>query len=337
VIDPHIVFEGFDAASWASLVHLFVPDRPPATAREREAMAPHAHGTLVVVTDEERPVAAFVTDRGRIDVERVGSLETLAETCAHVGAERAVVLKAGAVERITEAAAERMELHADYVTQWLTLLAVLREAERAGELRRWPERSRRPLPTPQVLQHTLDVVLPQQRTLLAVLWNEHRVVTAVAVRRGHRGIDRVVGPHPILTWAGPLSGDLQRDHRALHRGVTQMLGDVHLGVFGQRRRIDELLRRPDPGAWAKAVATREVIVHPTPGYAAVALATDTARAAAGWASSALEGLELQAIVGPMSRLGSIGSGVRGSVTKALGFDPLAALRDRLRASEPSDD
>jgi hypothetical protein len=78
---------------------------------------------------------------------------------------------------------------------------------------------------------------------------------------------------------GLLSGDYRRDYLHLTRAVETLCGRVALGCFATRATFEKLGQRDTPGAWAAAVAARDVIVSPvTPGVA-IPLGLDVGRAA----------------------------------------------------------
>jgi hypothetical protein len=114
---------------------------------------------------------------------------------------------------------------------------------------------------------------------------------------------------------------------------------VHLGLYGDLRSVRRLLRSRQAGAWAKAIASREVILHPTPPYVAVALGADAARRVA-QKSAAVFGGGLFGGLDPLRRLAPVLGVLRNrvgevaSVTQALGFDPLKLLAQFLQRVDP---
>ena len=115
--------------------------------------------------------------------------------------------------------------------------------------------------------------------------------------------------------------------------VARAVAPVHLGVFTDLSTLRRLLRTFEPGAWTRAVAVRDVIVHPTPPYVAVALGADAVRAAAKESARWLGGIDALSQLAPLARY------VRGrvaevaSVSATLGFDPLQVLAMWLRRAE----
>jgi hypothetical protein len=243
------------------------------------------------------------------------------------------VVKLGAIEELTERAVPRVLGSDDYAAQWLGLLSAARELEREGALYFWPERGRLPLPSPPVLARTLDTVLPDERSLLAVLWEDSVPWTALLLRRRAGEIDLVAGPEFVLDVVGPLGGDYRRDHRAVSRAVSDAVAPVHIGIYAQRSRFELLLRNPEPGAWAKAVALREIIIDPSPAYVHVALTADAMRATARKTSQYLGGLDFLGFAQPYARYAREQIMHVASVTGLLGWNPLQVLASRLRSSE----
>jgi hypothetical protein len=322
-------FEGFDTHAWLNLLSLFKP-QDDVEPEELSSSAPR-HGTLVVVREPDgRPCAAFVTGRGPVSEDMLGEPLDPASLCERLQVKNAVLLDEGAIEEITERAAERVSFEEGYAAQWLVLLGAARELEDEGKLLFWPARTRLPLPTAGMIDGVLDLLLPDGHVMLAVVWDGPELWTACAVHRREGEIDRIVGPDLLLEWSGPLSGDYRRDQRVIRHAVAQAMGPLHLGLFAQRERVAALLRDPTPGAWARAAALREIIISPAPAYANVALAADAARAAGKRARVWLGGLDLYGMVAPAAQFARERVARVGSATSILGFNPLHALATRLR-------
>jgi hypothetical protein len=332
VITEDVRFEGFDTRAWLNLLSLFGISRT-ATAHlpAPDGTTSTRRGTLVVVTDVAgTPCAALVTDRGAVAIEHAEEVDSLAALCARFGVERAIVLQEGTIEELTERAADRLEFDGDYAAQWLALLSAARELEDEAKLRFHPPRSRLPLPTAGMLRRALDLLLPDEHALVFVLWDGQEIWTAFALHRHGGEIDRIVGPELLLDWVGPLGGDFRRDQRALRRAVARALGPVHVGVFAQREHVEALLRDPSPGAWARAIALREVIINPAPPYVHMAVGADAARALGRQARSWFGGIDLFSYVTPAAEFAREHVARIGSITSILGFNPLQALATRLR-------
>lgn len=317
---------GFDTGSWARLLSLFGASVEQASAAQR--------GILVVVVDvQDAACAAFVTQRGHVPIAEYEGRAQIGALCARIGAERAVVVRLGAIEDLTERSVARVLGSENYAAQWLGLLATARELEREGALYFWPERPKLPLPSPLVLARTIDTVLPDERAFLAVLWEDSVPWTALLLRRRAGEIDLVAGPEFVLDVVGPLGGDYRRDHRAVSRAVSDAVAPVHIGIYAQRSRFERLLRNPQPGAWAKAVALREIIIDPSPPYVHVALAADALRATTRKTSQYLGRLDFMSYVEPYARFAREQIMHVASVTGLLGWNPLEVLASRLRSGE----
>ncbi|HET6338097.1 MAG TPA: hypothetical protein VFG30_32970, partial [Polyangiales bacterium] len=172
-----------------------------------------------------------------------------------------------------------------------------------------------------------------ERSLLAVLWEDSVPWTALLLRRRAGEIDLIAGPEFVLDVVGPLGGDYRRDHRAVSRAVSDAVAPVHIGIYAQRSSFERLLRNPEPGAWAKAVALREIIIDPSPAYVHVALTADAMRATARKTSQYLGGLDFLGFAQPYARYAREQIMHVASVTGLLGWNPLQVLASRLRSSE----
>jgi hypothetical protein len=326
MISEDFRFEGFDARDFLNLLSLF-----RGTGGGAAPLEDAPRGMLVIVTEPGGgPIAALITGRGAIPLPAFTPESPIEPLCRQHGVERAVLIEEGTIEELTERAAERLSPSSDYAAQWLALLGAARELEDEGKLRFWPPRSRLPLPTSNMITRALDLLLPEDHVLLIALWHGEALWTACALHRRGNEIDRILGPKLLLDWTGPLGGDYRRDQRVIRRAVERALGPVHLGLFAQHEAVQALLRDPSPGAWARAVALREIIISPAPRYVHLAVGADAARAAGARARDWLGGIDIAGYVTPAAQFAREHVARIGSVTQILGFNPLQALAARLR-------
>jgi len=330
VLSTNLRVTGFDAVTWGRFISLF-------ESRRRRARDDHrnSYGVVVVVEDPNGGAcAAFIGDRGPIACDQYKSRADLAGLCAEHGVRRGIALKLGTIEELTERATPQMLRTDDYAGQWLALLAAARELEREGALYFWPEpRNVVPLPTPQLVTRALDVVLPDEHSFVAALWEDAELWTALVLRRRGGQFDLIGGPELVLDTVGPLSGDFRRDHRAVSRAISTSIAPLQLGIYTQRRRFERLLREAEPGAWAKAVALREIIIDPSPAYVNIAVGADALRATARRTGELLGGIDFLSFLEPWTRYAREQISHVTSVSGLLGFNPLQVLARRLRANE----
>ncbi len=342
MISPHLRFEGFDARSWTNLLSLFAPglrdrmnEEPAGTDVPEtdvgEVKAEPTVGTLVILrADDGRVLKAFHTTRGRVRDLQYDGPQDLERVALAYHSRRAFELREGVLDELAEELAVRLERTDDYATQWLVVARIIRELTAAGKIHSWPRPvSDVPVPTAGMVRRAVDIILPDEHALVVVLWEHGSPWTAFALRRRDGVIDLAAGPDLLLRWTGPLGGDWRRDHRIIASAVTRAVAPVHVGLFAEASTVRELLRTPDPGAWIRAVAVRDIIIHPTPPYVAVALGADATRAVARTTARWLGGFDA------LKPLSPIGTYLRGrvsevaSVTALLGFDPLRALAHSL--------
>jgi hypothetical protein len=347
VISADLRVEGFDARSWTNLVSIFAPAvlsrirRDPQSSDAPEVEAPQGDGgqrpsgsLVVVVSGEGRVLKAFHSQRGRIRDLAYEGPDALPALAERYGARRAIVIRQGAIEEISERVAQRIERGDDYVAQWLVVIRTVREVIDAGLVQIWPRPfATLPIPSPYMVSRALDLVLPDDRAMVMMLWNGSTPWTGAVLRRRRGEIDLLAGPDLIARWSGPLGGDWRRDHRFVSEGIERAVAPVHLGIYGEIESMRRLLRTTERGAWARAVAVRELIVSPTPPYVAVALGADATRAAAQRTAEWLGGIDALAQLAPLAAY--LRSRVReiASVTQTLGFDPLRALATLLARSD----
>ncbi|MGE0785836.1 MAG: hypothetical protein AB7S26_09125 [Sandaracinaceae bacterium] len=344
MISDSLRFEGFDSRSWTNLISLFAPNvltRIESEEKSGEGIEAEPDqkdrtiGSLVVVLDDrDRVLMAMHSVRGRVTGLEYAGVDSLEELAHRYAARRCVVLREGVMEEISERVAHRIERGDDYITQLLVVARAVREMSEAGLLVTWPRAlADVPIPTAPMVRRALDTILPDEHAMALVVWNAGAPWTGAVLRRRAGAIDLLAGPDLIGRWTGPLGGDWRRDHRVISDAVGRAVAPVHLGVYAERSTLRALLRSTDPGAWAQAVAVRDVIVHPTPAYVAVALGADAFRAAAKSSARWLGGIDAFAQLAPVATY------VRGqlahvaSINATLGFDPLKLLAASLRRAE----
>ena len=341
MISADLRVEGFDARSFTNLVSLFAPqvvnrmqrgpDASDAPEIESAETLAGKSGTLVIiVTESGRVRKAFHTQVGRVRGLVYPGPAAMPALAAEYHAARCVVLREGAIEEISERIAARLERGDDYLAQWLVVARAVREAIESELVHVWPRPNASvPIPSAGMVKRALDTVLPDGSAMVLVIWNGTAKWTGAVLRRRRGEIDLLAGPDHIARWTGPLGGDWRRDHRFITEAVDRSVAPVHLGIYGDISTFRALLRSREAGAWARAVATRDLILSPAPAYVAVAMGADAARAAAVRSAAWLGGLDYVRLLAPVA------SYVRGrvseiaSVNATLGFDPLKLLASML--------
>jgi hypothetical protein len=223
--------------------------------------------------------------------------------------------------------AERARRGDDIAAQSLLILQIAREEALAGRVEIWPGRLRGvPIPSPAMVRGSLDSVCPVGRTMVVGLFEQGELWTSIALRRGPGGFNLVLGPDEVRKDMGLLAGDWRRDYRHLSRAIEERSGPLAFGCYAEAATLRKLEVDPNPGAWARAAALRDLILSPLPAPLAIPLGVD-----AGWAAwSALrtvaERIDPVGVVGPaMQALRDVTAGDR-DVKDVLGFHPLELLR-----------
>jgi hypothetical protein len=125
---------------------------------------------------------------------------------------------------------------------------------------------------------------------------------------------------------GLLAGDWRRDYRHLARAVEDRAGPPAFGCFAEVSTIRKLEVDPNPGAWARAVAVRDVILSPLPAALAIPLGVDAGWAALSALKNIAERVDPLGIVAPsIQALRDLTTGER-DVKSVFGFHPLELLR-----------
>jgi hypothetical protein len=326
VISEDFAFYGFDETSWGRLVSLFLGEN-----------GDKSRGVLVVVVDADRmPVASFHTAMGSIDPATLPDAPDLEALCNAMEAGACIVMRDRAMAEIQDYLAEPLDPDHDFVTRVMRFAHVLRELGNGNWVRVWPS------PLPDLLlsaapaaKPVIDFLLPDGMSVVLGVFEDGELYTGAVLRRNAGSFDVFAGPGAISEWAGPLGGAWRRDHRVLTRAIERELGPIHIGFFMERSTGQTLFTRRQAGEWAMAYATRELMVHPLPGYAAAGLGIDVLGGAAQYALQALDQMdteELVTIAQGFWRGLTDGKGLEG----LLGFSPAQAISGALnKASSES--
>jgi hypothetical protein len=332
VLSADVRFEGFTATDWTRVLSLFRPRRPSGEQRDPSrprggVVAVHQHGRLLKLVHTE-------VGRLRLDDAQRHFPCPASELARDHHASWSAVLEAGTLEAIMDRFAARARRGDDITAQAITVLQIAREEALAGRIEIWPGRLRGvPIPAPVIVNGTLDSICPVGRTLVLGLFEDGELWTSIALRRGASGVNLVLGPDEVRSDMGLLSGDWRRDYRHLSRAVEERASDIAFGCYAEVASIRRLEVDPNPGAWARAAALREIILAPLPVPVAIPLGID-----AGWAAwSALravaERLDPMGVVAPaMAAIRDVAIGDR-DVKDVLGFHPLELLRTMLSRDE----
>lgn len=312
----------FTAEDWLRLPELF---REPDAAPPAEPRA----GGIIAVREGAQLVKVLSTTEGRMPLPPPGQIGA-AQLAAEHGAGFAVVLSRTGLEQFGDRFARRLSRGQSFHLQIEACVAALRELEQEGEIDLWPTPfAEWPFPTERAFNSALDLVCADGRVLVLGAFHEGALYTALCLRRRGAAFDVVMGPDRLRRDMGLLSGDFSRDYRYLGAAVEARLGVVGVGCYAELHTFRRLARETQPGAWASAVAARDVVLTPvTPGLA-VPLGLDAGRAALSLAKGfmsrfgLLEGLRAPAGWGPS--LGRAYAFVESDVRRYLGFDPWQVL------------
>jgi hypothetical protein len=316
----------FTAQDWLRLPDLF---------RKPNGGVPAASaGGILAVRQGGSVVKVVSTLRGRLPPPWAGQATAEALVREH-GASFAVVFSTVALEQLGDRFAARMKRGQSFHEHVEAFVDAMRELEREGELDLWPTPfSEWPIPTERAFGSALDLVCPDGKSVLIGAFDDGELYTALCLRRRGPAFDMVMGPDRLRRDMGLLSGDFLRDYRYLGAAAEARLGPVAVGCYAELDTFRYLASATQPGAWATAVAARDVVLTPvTPGLA-VPLGVDAGRAALVFAKGLadrfglLGGLRGTSSLGP--RLERAYAYVQSDVQRYLGFDPWRVLGNWFR-------
>ncbi len=331
VFAAELRFEGFTCQDWERVLDLFQPLRPRGEPRDLD----RPQGAIVAVHADGRLRKMLHTQVGRLRLDDVAadwplSAEQLAR---RHDASWAFVIRSGALEHVMERLGVRITRHDDFTAQCLHFLELAQQQVEAGNIEIWPHRLQGlPFPTKGMVDRTIDSVCPPGKAMLLGLFDKQQLWTSIALKRGADGFEAIVGPEPMREQVGLLSGDFRRDHRHLARAVSDQLGPLSLGCFADYRTFRNLEVDGTPGAWALAVAVRDVVLYPVPPAMALPLGLDVGRAALSALRTVASRIDATGVFDPaLSMLRDVTWRGR-KVEEMLGFQPLEILRRLLERS-----
>lgn len=326
MLSPDVAIEGFAAADWAHLQSLWSrksPDAPPG---------------LILIADERGVRKAWQGGRrAQPDAFDGHSLEAI----VRAGTARwAVRIHKGALEELIDEWADRLTRDQVLLGQGLELLRVFQQFVREGRIEVFPHRiGRFPLPAERAVERALDGVCPVGKTLLFASFLHGHVASCVAARRGERGFERIVGPEWLRRDMGLVSRDWTRDYRHLARATELAIGPLAVGCFAEAPTWRSLLGAAPPGAWAAAVAARDVVLQPVTSVLAIPLGLDLGRAAVATVRDLARRIGVSAWLAENPTWSPALGKARALIDtefdleRILGFDPIELIREALEQNE----
>jgi hypothetical protein len=333
MLTPDVRIEGFDAADWILLGQILGGESGDLLGTGRPD-APS--GGVVVLLEGRHVVKVLSTSRGRLDPSRVSAEGPLEDVVCGAGVAWGIRMQRPALAELSDRFARRLEREDRFLGQVLKLAATVRELAEMGAIETHPRNVRAlPVPSEKTVDRALDVICPPGKAMLVGAFDGGEVLTSVAIHRGRTGFDRIVGPSEVRRELGLVASDWTRNVPGLVRAVELSVGPLALGCFAQMKTWQRLVRDRAPGAWAAAALGRELLLQPVAPALAIPLGVDVGRAAMAVARdlAARFGIVLSTGGAPLfQELNRFRDAGQNEVSRLLGFDPFALLRELLTPS-----
>jgi hypothetical protein len=317
-------FEGWTTDDWSRFLHLW---KPRASA---DAEPTRPRGGVLVVHAGSRVRKVLHTRRGRVNLATVPWPMPLGDLAKMTQASWGLSIQQGALEELTERLGARIRRGDDAISQALCIVQIVREMMAEGVLEAWPHRLRGvPQPTEAMVRRAMDALCHDGRAIGLGMFKDGDLWTAFVARRRGQGFDVIAGPEELRRSMGVLSGDWRRDYRHLVRAIEERYAPLSFGCFAEVETFRALQLDARPGAWSRAIATRDVAVSPMSMAVGMAISIDGVRYVLGNVGSITKRLDPFGVVDPVLRtLRSKASSATGNkdVSVVLGFDPMAVLR-----------
>lgn len=341
MLHADVRLEGFTASDWSRVLSLFSPRVP--SGGERDPDRPR--GGVIAIVGEGRLRKLLHTRAGRMRLDDVVADWPLepGELAHRHDASWAAQIEVGALENVMDRFGAKVRQGDDLTAQILLFLALVRDEIDGGRIVFWPQRlAGMPLPSPGVVRTTLDAVCPTGSSMLLGLFEGGELWTSIAMRRSAEGtFDWILGPDEIRRDMGLLAGDFRRDYRHLSRTLERKVGKLALGCFAEASTFKRLEVDATPGAWARAVAIRDIILSPVPPALAIPIGIDAGRAAVsairtvavrtgalaflGPAADALKRMVPEQVLDELNFIANSDDAMKHRVS-LFGFEPLELLR-----------
>jgi hypothetical protein len=329
-------------------------------------------GILVLRDDAGRPVKALHSIEGRVDPHSlvsisnvpfpasssrqppVSSLQSAAEPTivgdaselddlGRFAASRrlrwVVDCRLSSLEEVIESASAALRPGEDLVQVGLCLARAAEAEVKAGRIRIWPDLLEGiAVPSRKALDRVFDIVLPPSTCALLYVFDGPALHAEVVVARGPRGVRSISG-HDALE-AGPPPRRWREKYREVLEAAETKLGPPSLGVFVELGAVRAMIGGSQPGAFTRALASKDLIIDPMPlwlagpvGAAAVHDAVEVGRQARAQLDGVLESSRLGRLwarSGGGALAGRLAGQIRGAVGEKLrDAAPLRHVEEKL--------
>lgn len=267
MLDRNVRFEGFDTEDWTRLLELM-----------RSGPATEPEAGLIVVHQAGRVLSSYRTGSGPWLDPGEPWPQPLAELGTRASVRWVLAAQAGALDTWAARIASRIRPTDDMLDQLIMAWQQARQLAAEGTLETWPTSlASIPVPGRGVWTSALGWICPPGQSLVLAAWDADRLWTSVVLRRSDAGFDRIVGPDGMREEVE--AGTPAEMWKRFKQVVSSTLGPIGAGVAGDLTVWRQVATWREPGAWARAVASGEMVLDPFPRGLTLPLALDASRMA----------------------------------------------------------
>lgn len=291
MISPELELRDLDARHWRNGWRLLVPPRVLDQPRWAIVILDGgpAHVLKVVIAGHE---ARGSIDPATAPLAGVGARELEAWAARH-GVGSVIVIERRVLAELSSEIEAALRLDQDGLAQGLIALRALKKHAGHGLWTEPPLLDLVPALSPEPIQRTFDLLIPDRSALVAYVIEDDRkrIHTSLIATKDGGDIRRVAGHRAIadLVSESTFARDWEKGHKRVLEAVEERFAKPAVGLFLERGTLMKILTGPSDQL-ARELNAHRVVIDPAPAWLLGLLGGAAVAAMAGRAASALAGM-----------------------------------------------